>query len=154
VLLPLLDAEESRIEKKLDTLLDLQLSAPEDGRVREKEVQLKRELDEVHARRTENQHSNDWLQVATKKFSLMAEVMEILNGDSLQGKNDLYHELGTNLTLHNKVLNVINAKEVQVFVDALKMARALNEGLEPRFNLVDKDETKVFTSVRPAWLRG
>ena len=150
---------EDDIKRKLSNLLDLRLNkgdlSPEDTAMYDKkEEELKRELKIIEDISRKTNGNDGWENVAHKKFSLMKGILEIIEKGSLNQKKEVLLALGANLRLGAKKLNVINAEEVQLFVDALKRARSKNDSFEP-INTVDvSGRNEVFTSVSPIMLPG
>ena len=119
------------------------------------EKKLRDEIKAINKKHADDKAGDkDWLHKAEKSFSLMSEILDIFKGDDKSKKIEVMHEIGSNLTIKGKTINVINAKEVQLFVDCLKVARSENHEFEPR-NVVDTSErNEVFTSICPTLLLG
>lgn len=147
----------NQIKRKLSNLLDLRINkgvlSDEDARMfDEKELLLKSELKDLEG--SEKREDASWFPKAKKKFSLMAEIAKIIDGGSRLAKREALIDFGSNLTLNNGKLNIINVKEVQLFIDCLKKAKTINEEFEPKYSLANKRKTEAFTSVVPTLLRG
>ena len=152
--------KEATTKHKLDKLMGLRLSRDnlEGDELKwfdDEEKKLRDEIRAINKKHAENKaNDEDWLNKAEKSFSLMSEILDVFKGDNKAKKIDVMHEIGSNLTVKGKTINVINAKEVQLFVDCLKEARVKNDSFEPR-NVVDTSErNEVFTSVVPTLLQG
>jgi len=88
-----------------------------------------------------------------KDFDLVVGVAEIFRNGTFEEKQEALSALGSNLTLKDKKLSVINKDLFQVLEKGLLEARARNKAFEPKICEADKDETEVFASVRPTLLR-
>lgn len=151
--------EEQEIQKKLRNLLDLRISrddisAEERSMFDLKERELREKLKEVQEKNKVKTIDLDWKKKATKNFSLMTEVFDILENGSFEEKKDILSEIGSNLKLCGKNLSISYADEINVFIEALKEAKLKNPQFEPKISLANKDKTEVFTSVCPTLLRG
>ncbi len=61
-------------------------------------------------------------------------------------------EIGSNLTLKEKKLNVYNTGMCGKIINGLLAAKRENPKFEPRFSEANKDKTEVFASVCPTLL--
>ncbi|MEI6863878.1 MAG: recombinase family protein [Candidatus Adlerbacteria bacterium] len=93
------------------------------------------------------------LEKAKEAFSLVVGVAEVFRKGTFDEKQEALSALGSNLTLKDKKLNVINKEIFSVITKGLLEAKAVNKAFEPKNCEADKDETEVFTSVRPTMLR-
>lgn len=93
------------------------------------------------------------LDEARRTFNLMVEIADIFKNGGYEEKTDALSELGSNLTLKDKILNVRNKKLIEILENGLFEAREINKAFEPRNSEADKDKTEVFTSVCPTLLR-
>ena len=151
-------AQES-IEQRLDALLDLRLragySAPKEDvdRWNAKETALKQELALLKADQTKGQCSVKKLEEVKRKFSLMAEIFDILGNGTRQQRKQVIIDFGSNLILKDGKVSVCNVKEVQIFVDCLKKLKEEYPSLEPK-NIHDiSDQNALFVAIRPTLLR-
>ena len=153
------DEAEANIKRKLSRLLDLRLnrddlSVEEETQLNEKETALRAELTQVRKLKDNANVSTQQLDKMNRKFSLMAEIMNTLQNGSREARKDILMEFGSNLTLDDGKVSICNVKEVQIFLDCLKVARSENHEFEPR-NCVDTTgQNKVFDSVIPTLLLG
>lgn len=92
------------------------------------------------------------LQRALRAFEVSKGIGEVFENGSNLEKKEALTETGSNLTLAAKKLNVTNDKMYQAITKGLLSARALNDAFEPEKSEADKDETEVFSSVRPTLL--
>lgn len=93
------------------------------------------------------------LDEARRTFNLMVEIADIFKNGGYEEKTDALSELGSNLTLKDKILNVRNKKLIEILENGLFEAREINKAFEPRNSEADKDKTEVFASVCPTLLR-
>jgi len=91
---------------------------------------------------------------ANRAFNLAVGVAEIFENGTTEAKKEALSELGSNLTLKEKKLNVYNANLYSIIINGLLSAKAINAGFEPRKCEVNKGKTEAFTSVCPTLLRG
>ena len=84
----------------------------------------------------------------------MSEVLQFVHSGTVEQKKDILHAFGSNLKVSEKKLTVTNKKSIEAFKTCLRDARERNKAFEPAKSGADKDETEVFTSVRPTLLRG
>ena len=144
------------IEKKLSNLLDLRISRQdisdeEQALFNEKEQQLRGKLSNIRKELLDNKQI-DRIGRAEKIFSLMTDALAILENGSFEARRGLLTEIGSNLTLKGKKLDISLAKEVELFRTSLKQAVIINPQFEPKTTLADKDKTEVFASVCPTLL--
>jgi site-specific DNA recombinase len=91
---------------------------------------------------------------ARRAFELSLGIDEIFKNGSPQEKKALLSEIGSNLTIQGKKLNVYNTGVYKKIMDGLLTARKENPAFEPRNYQANKDKTEVFASVCPTLLRG
>jgi hypothetical protein len=87
-----------------------------------------------------------------KAFNLIVGISEVFRNGTFQEKQEALSALGSNLTIREKKVSVINAEIFKLISKALFEARAKNDKFEPKKCEADKDETDVFTSVCPTLL--
>jgi site-specific DNA recombinase len=146
------DNAEQGVNRKLQNLLDLRIGkdnqSPDEVQMyNEKENTLRKELAVLKATK-KDYVASDWFENATKEFDLMAEIEDIFQYGTREEKKDAFREFGSNLTMNGKKLNIINAKEVQLFVDALNQAKQKNDQFEPKKTFDVSDRNEVFSTVR------
>ncbi|HUD02499.1 MAG TPA: recombinase family protein [Candidatus Paceibacterota bacterium] len=93
------------------------------------------------------------LEEAKKAFAVIVGLSAVFKSGTFEEKQEALSVLGSNLTLKEKNLNVINKKVFLLISKGLLEARAKNPTFEPRNYEADKDETEAFASVRPTLLR-
>jgi len=71
---------------------------------------------------------------------------------AFEEKQEALSVLGSNITLKDKKLNVINAEIFSVIQKGLLEAKSKNRAFEPKKYQANKGETEVFASVIPALL--
>ena len=151
-----LEHEKSAIKSKLKRLTMLRISAdhsPEENTDFDRlQKQLHEDLSLLELRITNT--NVDWFSEARKDFNLMSEISLIIKNGTIEQKKDLLHTFGSNLTILEKKLTVINKKSIEVFKSCLLMARTENKTFEPENTLANKDKTEVFASVCPTLLPG
>ncbi len=91
----------------------------------------------------------NWMDEARKDFDLMPEIAYIIKNGSTEEKIDALHAFGSNLTISDRKLTVINKNSIEAFKKCLTLAKAENEAFEPSKTLADKGKTEVFASVIP-----
>ncbi len=90
---------------------------------------------------------------AERAFDLAVGVAEIFkNGTALEKKATLL-EIGSNLTIKEKKLNVYQTNLYSVIINGLLLAKTENPLFEPEKSDANKDKTEVFASVCPTLLR-
>ncbi|HWB33787.1 MAG TPA: recombinase family protein [Candidatus Paceibacterota bacterium] len=94
------------------------------------------------------------LEEAKKAFKLIVGLSETFKNGTFEEKQEALSALGSNLTLKDKNLNIINKKVFSTISKGLLEARRENPTFEPRNYEADKDETDALASVRPTLLRG
>ncbi|MEI6479610.1 MAG: recombinase family protein [bacterium] len=94
------------------------------------------------------------LDEARRTFNLMVEIADIFKNGGFEEKTNALSELGSNLTLKDKILNVRNKKLIEILENGLFEAREINKAFEPRNSEAGKDKTEVFASVCPTLLPG
>lgn len=94
------------------------------------------------------------LEEAKKAFTLAVGVAETFRSGTFEEKQEALSALGSNLTLKDKTLSIINKELFSVFAKGLLEAKTINEAFEPKNSEADKDESGVFAAVRPTLLRG
>lgn len=91
---------------------------------------------------------------AARVFSLSVGLSEVFLSDDFDAKKDALIEIGQNLTLGDKKLNVCLKKPLQIFADGLLEVKAKNPRFEPR-NIVDtSSRNEDFVAICPTLLRG
>jgi site-specific DNA recombinase len=98
--------------------------------------------------------ANISLERARKAFNLAVGIAEIFRNGSFEEKKEALSETGSNLTLKDKKLNVINDNVYSVIINGLLEAKEKNKAFEPEKYQVNKEKTEVFTSVIPTLLPG
>jgi DNA invertase Pin-like site-specific DNA recombinase len=148
---------ETELKNKIDRMMDTRFSQENlsDEQVQwynEKEKELRQKLKEAKELRQKEPVRSNWFEEAKKSFNLMSEILDILKNGTNTEKIEAMVSFGSNLAIKDKKASVINAKEVQLFVDSLHEARQKNNRFEPKKSLANKDKTEVFTSVCPTLL--
>ena len=93
------------------------------------------------------------LERAKDAFRLVVGVSAVFKSGTYDEKHEVLSSLGSNLTLTNKKLSILNKKLFSVFTNGLLEAKAINKAFEPKNCEADKDESGVFAAVRPTLLR-
>lgn len=88
-----------------------------------------------------------------KAFNLAVDVADVFRDGTFEEKRDALAALGSNLTISDKKVSVINKELIRKLESGLLAARAKNKRFEPRKCEADKDESGVFAAVRPTLLR-
>lgn len=91
---------------------------------------------------------------AHRAFNLATGIELVFRNGSPNEKREALYETGSNLTFADRTPSIYHANLYSVIIKGLQNARAENPKFEPENSLADKDETDVFTSVRPTLLRG
>ena len=89
---------------------------------------------------------------ASRAFELSLGIDEIFKNGTVQEKKELLSEIGSNLTIQGKKLNVYNTGVYQKIIDGLLAAKAENPWFEPENCQANKDKTEAFASVCPTLL--
>lgn len=89
-----------------------------------------------------------------KAFDMASRVENIFRKGDTETKKSAIFEIGSNLTLKEKKLNVSNVKIYAIIEKGLLAARVENPAFEPEFCQANKDKTDTFVSVCPTLLRG
>lgn len=87
-------------------------------------------------------------------FNLAAGVGAVVRKGTPEQKMQVLFETGSNLTLKDRKLSISHTDLYATIIKGLNQAKAKNPEFEPKNTQADKDETDVFTSVRPTLLRG
>jgi site-specific DNA recombinase len=90
---------------------------------------------------------------AKRAFELSLGIDEIFKNGSPQEKKELMLEIGSNLTIKAKKLDVYNTGVYAKIINGLLTAKAENPSFEPEKSSANKDKTEVFSSVCPTLLR-
>ena len=148
---------EKTIKRKLNNLLDLRLSKEsitDDERetLDEKEAALKRKLEEIKNSVKNKGKSLDWFTEVKHKFSLMAEILEILKNGLRSERRAVIMDFGSNLVLKDGKAFIYHAKEVKAFIDCLKKAKLENPSFEPKKVVDTSEQNEAFASVVPTLL--
>ena len=93
------------------------------------------------------------LERAKKAFNFVVGLAEVFRNGDFAEKQEALIELGSNLTLSDKKLNVINKELFSVISKGLLKAKAENPAFEPKNYEANKSQTEAFASVRPVLLR-
>jgi len=94
------------------------------------------------------------LERAQRAFNLAVGVAKIFEMGTTKEKKEALSEIGSNLTIKEKKLNVSNTNLYSVIINGLLLAKTKNPQFEPE-NIVDTSgRNKVFADVCPALLRG
>ena len=91
---------------------------------------------------------------AKRAFDLSLGIEEIFKNGSVSEKKETLSEIGSNLTIRDKKLNVINGKLVETITRFLLTSRKENPSFEPEFYQSNKGETEAFAPVFSTLLRG
>ena len=145
------EQEKKIIEDKLKRLTILRISKDHSNEESEYFDRIQKELqEELLLLEIKMSNTNiDWFSEAKKDFDLMSEIPFLVRTGSLEQKRDLFNALGSNLTVSDKKVTVLNKKSIEAFKSSLLLARAKNEAFEPTNTLANKDKTEVFASVCP-----
>ena len=93
------------------------------------------------------------LEKAKKAFNLAVGVAEIFKNGSVEEKKMTLSEIGSNLTIKEKKLNVINTNLYSMIINGLVRAKEINPAFEPSFCEDTSGQNKVFADVCPTLLR-
>ena len=93
------------------------------------------------------------IEKAKKAFNLAVGVAEIFKNGSVEEKKMTLSEIGSNLTIKEKKLNVINTNLYSMIINGLVRAKEINPAFEPSFCEDTSGESKVFADVWPTLLR-
>lgn len=88
-----------------------------------------------------------------KKLDILTEIADIVENGEFDEKVGALSILGSNLKLKARKVSVSKDIFYETLQKGLLEARAKNPRFEPEITLANKDETEVFTSVRPTLLR-
>jgi len=94
------------------------------------------------------------LERAKHAFSLAVGVAETFRNGSFDEKTGALSDLGSNLTLKDKKLEISSKKLISIIINGLLEAKTQNRAFEPAKIEVNKGKTEVFASVCPTLLRG
>ena len=89
---------------------------------------------------------------ALKEFNIDGGVAEIFKNGSVEYKKMTLSEIGSNLTIKEKKLNVINTNLYSMIINGLVRAKERNPAFEPSFCEDTSGQNKVFADVCPTWL--
>lgn len=146
-----LEQEKKTTEDKLKRLTMLRISkdfSDEENTDFDKlQKEMREELSLLELKMSET--NIDWLSEAKRDFNLMSEISSLIQNGSVEQKKELLFALGSNLTVLDKKVSVINKKSIEAFKSFLILARAENKAFEPANTPADKDKTEVFASVCP-----
>jgi len=92
------------------------------------------------------------IEEAKKAFNLVIGISKTFKNGTFEEKQEALSALGSNITLKDKKLNVINAEIFSVIQKGLLEAKSKNRAFEPKKYQANKGETEVFASVIPALL--
>lgn len=92
------------------------------------------------------------IKVVQRAFDLATGLDEIFRNGSALEKKEALSEIGSNLSLKEKKLNVFNNNVYGRIINGLLEAKKKNERFEPENCEVNKDKTEVFASVCPTLL--
>lgn len=127
----------------------------DDGEYEELRRAVRPEIEQIKAELNKLAHVDpDRLKKAYKAFDLAVGVEEIFKNGTVQEKKEAFLEIGSNLTLKDRKLNIVNTDLYSIIMNGLLLAKRENPRFEPRNTLADKDKTEVFASVCPTLLRG
>lgn len=116
---------------------------------------LKREIDAIEQALSKN-GNKDKVAVtkAHRAFTLALGIEEVFKTGTVQEKKDTLSEIGSNLTLKDKKLNVYNTGMYKEIIDGLLTARTKNSRFEPEKIQDTSSRNSVFADVCPTLLRG
>jgi DNA invertase Pin-like site-specific DNA recombinase len=126
-----------------------------DGEFIELKTPLKREIDAIEQAISKNGNTDKaTINKAHRAFTLALGIEEVFKNGTVQEKKDTLSEIGSNLTLKDKKLNVYNTGVYKKIIDGLLTAKKENSRFEPE-NIKDtSSRNSVFADVCPTLLRG
>ncbi len=90
---------------------------------------------------------------ARRAFTLALGIEEVFKNGTPQEKKEVLSEIGSNLTLKDKKLNVYNTGIYERIINGLLRAKAENPRFEPEYILDTSSQNKDFMLARPTLLR-
>lgn len=116
---------------------------------------LKAEIESLEGSLKSNEKMDEKkTQKAKRAFDLALGIEEIFKKGSVSEKKSTLAEIGSNLTIKDKKLNVCNGKLVETITKFLLTSREENPAFEPEFYRSNKGETEAFAPVFSTLLRG
>lgn len=142
-------------QKQLDALLSLKLKGMiTDEEYLAKKASLVEELSAIKSLMTnKNTQPLDWRKSMGETFSLVAEILEVLQNGTIEEKKTVMSKIGSNLTLKDKKVIISNTNQFKVLINDMMGAREENPSFEPKNIVSTSKENAAFAAILPTWLR-